>query len=118
MFGFHPVDKPNHKRSKRKRGNATKITAKVRKEVIERSNGLCERCGRGSAYCFEMAHLQGAAHLGSGAEPWNIALLCGPSTNSGTCHHFADYTAEGREWRKQFKKQLQERYRGNISWEK
>lgn len=110
MFGFHPVAKPNHKRRKPKRGTITKITAKVRKEVLERSRGLCERCGTGSAYCFEMAHLKGAAQLGSGSEPWNVALLCGPSVNSGTCHHFADYTAAGREWRKQFSKELQKYY--------
>lgn len=104
---FNPVRKPTYKRSKPKRGNLTKITPKVRAEVKRRSQGKCERCGRSTAYAFEMAHLIQASQGGSGREPWNIALLCGPSVNSGTCHHFADYTAEGREWRKAKREELE-----------
>lgn len=107
-----PVPKinPNHKRRVPKRGNLTKITKSVRREVLRRSEGKCERCGRTNAYAFEMAHLQQASQLGPGNEPANIVLLCGPSVNSGTCHHFADYTAKGREWRMQKRKELMNYY--------
>ncbi|GAA5418056.1 hypothetical protein Pryu01_03138 [Paraliobacillus ryukyuensis] len=100
------VPKPNHKRSKPKRGNTSKITNKVRDEVLQRSEGKCERCGRTSAYAFEMAHLVQASQGGSGDDPANVALLCGPSVNTGTCHNFADYTAKGREWRMNKRKEL------------
>lgn len=103
---FNPVPKPNHKRRVPKRGTLTKITNKVRQEVLRRSEGKCERCGRTRAYAFEMAHLIQASDLGRGDDPANIVLLCGPSVNTGTCHNFADYTAEGREWRMQKRKEL------------
>ena|SRR5690625_4146786 len=102
--------KPNHKRRVPKRGTRTRITQAVRDEVLRRSEGRCERCGRSQAYAFEMAHLQQASQGGSGSDPANIALLCGPSVNTGTCHNFADYTAEGREWRMEKRKELIEYY--------
>lgn len=103
---FNPVPKPKHKRRVPKRGTLTKITNKVRQEVLRRSEGKCERCGRTRAYAFEMAHLIQASDLGRGDDPANIVLLCGPSVNTGTCHNFADYTAKGREWRMQKRKEL------------
>lgn len=107
---LRPVPKPKHKRRTPKRGQLTRITNKVRQEVLKRSEGKCERCGRSRAYAFEMAHLQQASQLGRGDDPANIVLLCGPSVNSGTCHHFADYTAKGREWRMQKRKELMNYY--------
>lgn len=103
---LRPVPKPQHKRRKPKRGQLSRITKQVRDEVLRRSEGKCERCGRTSAYAFEMSHLQQASQGGRGDEPWNIALLCGPSVNTGTCHNFADYTAAGREWRMAKRKEL------------
>ncbi|WP_163579080.1 HNH endonuclease [Gracilibacillus saliphilus] len=105
-----PKINPNHKRRVPKQKDLTRITQKVRKEVLRRSEGKCERCGRTVAYCFEMSHLEQASQLGSGSDPANIALLCGPSVNSGTCHHFADKTKKGREWRKQKKRELEGYY--------
>ena len=105
-----PKVNPNHTRRVPKRGNITKITQGVRKEVLNRSKGKCERCGRTSAYAFEMAHLVQASKLGSGSDPTNIVLLCGPSVNTGTCHNFADYTAKGREWRMQKREELMNYY--------
>jgi len=101
-----PVPKPQHKRRKPKRGQLTKITKQVRDEVLRRSEGYCERCGRNRNTVMEMAHLQQASQLGVGNDPANIVLLCGPSTVSNTCHNFADYTAEGREWRMSKRKEL------------
>ena len=101
-----PKINPNHKRRVPKRGQATRITKSVRDEVLKRSEGKCERCGRTRAYAFEMAHLVQASQLGRGDDPANIVLLCGPSVNTGTCHNFADYTAKGREWRMAKRKEL------------
>ncbi len=101
-----PIPKPKHKRRKPKRGQVSRITANVREEVKQRSGGRCERCGASQSYAFELAHLQQASQGGRGDEPWNIALLCGPSVNSGTCHNFADYTSEGREWRMKKREEL------------
>jgi HNH endonuclease len=98
------------KRTKKKRGQLTKITKKVREEVLRRSEGNCERCGRSQAYAFEMSHLQQASQGGRGDDPSNVVLLCGPSVNTGTCHNFADYTAAGREWRMEKRKELMEYY--------
>lgn len=109
-MSFRPVPKPNHKRRKPLRRNVTRITKEVRSEVLRRSEGKCERCGRSRCYAFEMAHLEQASAMGRGDTAYNIVLLCGPSTNTGTCHNFADYTAEGREWRMNKRKELKEYY--------
>ena len=100
------------KRFKPKRKNRTRITQKVRKEVLDRSQGRCERCGRTSAYCFEMAHLINASQGGVGYDPANIVLLCGPKVNTGTCHQWADETREGREWKQAKHEELKEYYGG------
>lgn len=105
-----PKINPNHKRRVPKQRNRTRITPKVRKEVKRRSEGRCERCGCTNPYSFEFAHLEQASSLGPGDDPSNIAYLCGPSVNTGTCHNFADYTAKGREWRKQKKRELEGYY--------
>lgn len=105
-----PAPKPSFKRLKPKRGQKSRITQSVRNEVRERSNGCCERCGRSRAYAFEMAHLVQASQGGRGDDPANIVLLCGPSTNSNTCHNFADYTAKGREWRMKKREELIKKY--------
>lgn len=112
---FNPPRKSQHNRSKPKRGNLTKITQKVRNEVIRRSSELhgypvCERCGVSQPYCFEVAHTINASQMGTGNNPWDGLLLCGPSTNTGTCHHWSDKTKEGREWRKAKRAELIEYY--------
>lgn len=105
-----PAPKPKHKRRVPKQRNRTRITQKAREEVLRRSEGRCERCGRTSAYAFEMAHLVQASSGGRGDDKTNVVLLCGPSTNTGTCHNFADYTSEGREWRMEKKAELERYY--------
>lgn len=107
---INPVPKPQHKRFKPKQSQKTRITDAARKEVLRRSGWKCERCGVSSAYAFEMAHLINASHGGRGDDPKNVALLCGPSVNTGTCHNFADYTAKGREWRMQKREELRRYY--------
>lgn len=110
---FNPVPKPSFKRLKPKRGTKTRITKAVRNEVEERSGKCCERCGRSQAYAFEMAHLVQASKGGRGDDATNVVLLCGPSVNTGTCHNFADYTTEGREWRMNKRKELIKYYEQN-----
>ena len=105
-----PKKNPNHRRRVPKRSSITRITKEVREEVLERSEGKCERCGRSRAYAFEMAHLVNASQGGRGDDPANVVLLCGPSVNTGTCHNFADYTAEGREWKLNKRKELRAHY--------
>lgn len=112
---IRPVPKPKHRRRVPKQRNRTRITQKVREEVMERSGGKCERCGRSRAYAFEYAHLQKASQMGRGDDPANIVLLCGPSVNTGTCHNFADYTAEGRKWRMKKRKELMKYYGTDTS---
>src|SRR5690625_1045032 len=111
-MSFNPQPKSGikHKRIKPLRRNVTRITKEVSDEVMRRSGGVCERCGRSRAYAFERSHLVQASRGGSGSDPANIVLLCGPSTNTGTCHNFADYTAKGREWRMKKRKELIEYY--------
>lgn len=50
---INPVPKPSFGRRKPKRGQASRITKAVRDEVLKRSEGKCERCGRTRAYALE-----------------------------------------------------------------
>ncbi|API92681.1 MULTISPECIES: hypothetical protein [unclassified Virgibacillus] len=105
-----PKINPNHKRIKPKVGNKTKITTKAREEVYRRAGRKCEICGRTNPWCFEVAHLVSAGQVGSGADPANLLLVCGPSVNSGTCHHFLDSTKEGREYKMKKHEELKRYY--------
>ena len=105
------------KRIKPKQADLTRITNKARQEVYRRSEGLCERCGRHSNWGMQVAHLHSAGQLGSGSQPWNLVLLCGPSTDSDTCHYFADSTKKGREWRQTKRKELIKYYGEDSQWE-
>lgn len=107
MSDFSPVPKPIKRKKKTPK---SKITQSARQEVYKRSGGKCERCGRTQAYAFEVAHLVQASKQGRGDDPENLALLCGPSVNSGTCHNFADYTTKGKEWRMNKRKELMQYY--------
>ena len=110
MPGYSKSDQLKSNRIKPKRRNLTRITQKVRKEVERRSEGKCERCGRTSAYCFEMSHLSNASQGGRGDDVTNIVLLCGPKVNSNTCHNFADETSAGRHWKMKKKAELEQYY--------
>lgn len=108
---FNPVPKPHHNRRVPKRGNVTRITQKARNEVYDRVGYRhCECCGKSQAYAFELAHLQQASQGGQGDKPYNLALLCGPSVNTGTCHWWIDSTKEGRAWAMEKRKELIEYY--------
>lgn len=110
-FELNAAPKPQHGRTKKKRGQLTEITNKVREEVNRRSMErmgcdvpVCERCGY--ARDLTKAHIVNASQMGSGGVPWNILSLCGSHgigghDGKGGCHHWADNTEEGREWKEQ-----------------
>lgn len=98
---WNPVPKPkhkNHRKTARQRGSISKA---VYAQAWERSGGHCERCGRNEyeAWTLEAAHVERRWKASQdGIGPEDILILCGPSTDSSTCHHWADYTASGRAW--------------------
>lgn len=98
------VPKPSHKRRTKTRKERGKITPRVAEEVLERAGGVCERCGLPPVYGsyrdrLELAHLEQKSQGGRGDIPWNVAALCGPSVNSGTCHWLIDSRRkENWEW--------------------
>lgn len=63
------------------------ISAKVRKEVAERSNGVCERCRMARA--VQMAHLIGRKQINHVTLAKDLYHVCVP------CHRWLDETVEG-----------------------
>jgi len=125
MPSYSKAQQLHSKRNKRKRGDITRVTTKVREEVNRRSMELmdvdvpvCERCG--TMYNLSKAHIHEAAHLGPGDIPWNIMNLCGTHGWKGTCHDWADNTKEGRAWKKQYGAMLRLYYgegNGKYFWQ-
>ncbi|MBP1999727.1 hypothetical protein J2Z69_000746 [Paenibacillus shirakamiensis] len=101
-------------RHKPKRGRHTAITDKCSNEVKRRAAEnnpegylVCERCGCSRpSVRFERAHLINASQYGEGGQPWNIVLLCGPKTETGTCHQWVDETKVGNEWKMEKRREL------------
>jgi len=114
MFDYRPVPKPAHKRSAKTSKQRGSISPAVRKEVETRSGDRCERCGKhkSQVWALEMAHITRRWKVEGATTANDLARLCGPSTDSTTCHHFADYTAEGRAWLKEFGESLKRRDAG------
>lgn len=104
MFEFRPAPKPKSRRLKPTTKQRGRITPDVYQGAMERSGGRCERCG--IAGYLEAAHLIRRWKIENGTTVNDIAMLCGPAVNTGTCHNFIDYTAAGREWAEQFRQQL------------
>ncbi|WP_341348620.1 hypothetical protein [Paenibacillus sp. FSL H3-0469] len=95
-FGFHPVPKPKHKRNKPTAKQRGAISKEVYAAALERSGGCCEQCG--STKGLQCAHLLRRWQIEGETTVNDVAMLCGPSVNSGTCHHYVDYTAGGKQW--------------------
>lgn len=95
-FGFHPVPKPKHKRNKPTAKQRGAISKEVYSAALERSGGRCEQCG--STEGLQCAHLLRRWQIEGETTVNDVAMLCGPSVNSGTCHHYVDYTAGGKQW--------------------
>jgi hypothetical protein len=107
VFQLNAVPKPQHKRVKptaKQRGN---IKPSVRSKAKERANGHCEMCGvhESQIWGLQCAHLVRRWKLAETTEN-DVAMLCGPSVNTGTCHNKVDYTTEGRKWALQYHMKL------------
>lgn len=92
-----------HRRRVKKQRERTRIPPSVAEFIWERDQGCCVRCGKHytQVWTMEIAHIIPRSSLGEGV-PQNLALLCGPSVNTGTCHNIVDYTRSGREWFKEW----------------
>lgn len=88
MFDWNPVPKPvKHKRVRPTQRQMGAISAKVDRQLKERSGGVCERCR--AARAVERAHITGRKHLTHRTTVSDLLHLCTP------CHRWADGTAEG-----------------------
>lgn len=104
MHEHNPVPKPKHKRQKKTAKQRGAISSTVYKLAHDRSGGVCERCGRGGY--LECAHLIRRWKIETETTVHDVAMLCGPAVNTGTCHNWIDYTQEGREWALAFRDRL------------
>lgn len=69
-------------------------------EVWERDQGSCVLCGINYSYAYSLDchHIVFRSQGGAGTKE-NLALLCGPVTQSGTCH-FKAHGVEAAEIRR------------------
>ncbi|OMD85657.1 hypothetical protein BSK49_19265 [Paenibacillus odorifer] len=106
-FGFHPVPKPAHKRNKPTAKQRGAISNEVYNAAMERSGGRCECCG--SKEGLQCAHLIRRWQIDGKTTVNDVAMLCGPSVNTGTCHNWIDYTKDGKQWAVDFRNHLYEK---------
>lgn len=95
------VPKPSHNRSdKLTQKQMGAIRNKYRKKVNARSDDLCEGCGKHKLSCWtlENAHIDGRGVIDHMTTDLDLLRLCGPSTQSGTCHHWVTVTRMGRNY--------------------
>lgn len=107
------VDKPkvSHNRNKPRLRDRGRVKPEVYAAAYQASKGRCERCGykdgsfdpSGQKWGLEAAHAVRRRHLDE-TTPDDLIMLCGPSTNTGTCHNFADYSRAGRTWMIEYQK--------------
>lgn len=100
MSWAQAVPKPQHGRNKPLARNRGAITPKVRKELLERSQGACERCKR-QGVPLQAAHTTRRWQLERTTSSV-LAHLCVP------CHLHCDNTKDGREWLTAFQNKLEE----------
>ncbi|OAB27841.1 hypothetical protein PMSD_23010 [Paenibacillus macquariensis subsp. defensor] len=101
---FKSFPKPKYKRNKPTAKQRGAISPEVYDGALERSKGLCERCKEyGELQC---AHLVRRWKIEVSTTVNDVAMLCGPSTNTGTCHNWVDYTRVGKEWAIDYREQL------------
>lgn len=109
-----PCPKPSHKRSKKTAKQRGVISPSVAAKVDARANGRCEWCGwqRGNydptdrKMGLQRAHLVRRWNVDVETTEMELAKLCGPSVNSGTCHWKVDFTTQGRAWAEEFRGKL------------
>jgi len=100
MFIYNPVPKnTKHKRIKLTQRQLGEITPAVRKQVKERSQGICEvrvKCAGSRAY--EMAHLIGRGHMEWKTTADDLLHSC------VDCHRWLDGTPEGIRYKRELVK--------------
>lgn len=70
-------------------------TRRVREDVICRSNGMCERCGKqlhGQPYSVHHRRPRGMGGTvrPESNQPANLLVLCGSATTPGSCHQWIE----------------------------
>lgn len=88
---LRPVPKPSHNRRVAKRGERGKFSAKTIKEIFERDNYQCVRCGTGSNLESVPHHIIYRSQGGIGHKR-NGATIC------LQCHAEAHLLRESRKW--------------------
>lgn len=84
MFGeLNAAPKPKHARRTPKRKERGRIKPATYQRVFERDGGKCVLCG--TTRGLEAHHVKFRSALGTGEEH-NLAMVCGPATQSTTCH--------------------------------
>lgn len=84
-----PANKTRHKPTARARGA---ISVKVRKQLHERSGGICERCGGQAVHAAHIKRRWKHEKPPTVEELLHLCLFC---------HSWADQTADGRAYLKQ-----------------
>jgi hypothetical protein len=90
------------------------ISAKVRMTVNNRSAETgyprCEGCHKNKSACWtlENAHVEGRRSISHKTTEYDLLRLCGPSTDSGTCHHFVESTKQGKQYMKDQRDRLRD----------
>lgn len=108
-FEFLPCHKVKHRRNKPTAKKRGQIKPEVYNAAMERSGGCCERCGRygnPEYQTLQCAHLVRRWRIEVETTINDVAMLCGPSVNTGTCHNWIDYTKEGKDWAEEYREQL------------
>lgn len=106
------VPKKKYKRYKPTRKQRGRVNSETYNFVMERDNYTCVKCGRNGSFKdkhgfflkMEVAHIENKSQGGTG-QANDLALLCGPKVNSGTCHNWVDETREGKDWFRQWAKE-------------
>lgn len=92
---YNPAEKPQHKRNRptaKQRGN---ISPSVRRQLHERSKGICERCH--SVRGQDAAHTLRRMDIRVRTTVEDLAHLC------KECHIYCDSTLGGKVFKQQFR---------------
>lgn len=92
MVGYSKQEQIRSKRVKPTQRQMGDISAKVDKQLKERSGGVCERCR--AARATERAHITGRKHLTHKTTVNDLLHLC------TKCHDWLDETPEGIQYKR------------------
>lgn len=95
MFQLNAVPKPQHKRNRPTARQRGAISTSVRRQLRERSLGVCERCKY--ALATEAAHTLRRWRVEERTTVLELVHLC------HDCHYHCDNTHDGRKFLEQFR---------------